>query len=166
MRRRYLSVLACLSLALLADCAAAQSRDPRSVRAPTTAAEGLEFELVTPRDQAFQIALSTLVQFGIPVTEASAASGTIKTGKYQFNAQTEAHYVLVISGSDRLSRIVMKGWFSAPTLGVANEPIVSVEHGYRTKLWKHFSRLARAIETQPMGVVVPAEEIHISPPDE
>jgi hypothetical protein len=164
LRNSHAISLASFALAALTGCAAAQGHTSQAKSTGTNPADGLEFELLVPRTQAFQLALVTLVQFGIPIADASESAGTINSGRYQFNAQTEASYSIVVSGSDRVSRVVITGRFRAPSLGITSEPITQVEYGFRANIWKHFAGLAQGIETQRLSVVIPEENIHRSPP--
>jgi hypothetical protein len=150
-----------LTAALLAQiaggaCASSSSQEePAATRAP----DGIEFELAVSRRDAFRRTLAAFVQSGLPVTEASEAAGKIETGPYQFNAQTVATYSAIIAGSERLARVGLRGTFTAPSLGITGQPITQAEYGFRARLWRHLARLARTIETQPLTVVIPDEEI-------
>jgi hypothetical protein len=150
-------------LALLAGGGCASSSSQEQLPASPTP-NGIHFELAASRRDTFRRTLVAFVQSGLPVTEASEAAGTIETGPYQFNAQTVATYRATISGSDRLARVTLRGTFTAPSLSIADEPIARAEYGFRARLWRHLARLARTIETQPLTVVIPDEEVVRSTP--
>lgn len=162
MARATLTTMFTLSLAAAVACGA---RSRESALSGEAAGNEIEFELAVPRRQAFQRALVAFVQFGLPITEASEAAGTIRTGPYQFNGQMVATYSVSVSGSDRVARIALRGSFSAPSLGVEREPIREAQYGFRANLWRHLSRLARTIETQGLTYVVPDEEVRRANPD-
>jgi hypothetical protein len=128
---------------------------------PTVSRDGIEFELAVPRRDAFQRALVAFVHFGLPVVEASETAGTIRTGPYQFG-EALATYSAAVSGSDRVARVTLRGVFSAPSLGVERQPIAEAEYGFRADLWRHLSRLARTIETQPLSRPIPDELVRRS----
>jgi hypothetical protein len=145
-------------------CATNASRDQGA--SDPKATEGIEFELAVAQPDAFQKVLHSFFQFGLPITEASQGAGSVSTGPYRFNSEMIATYHATVLGSGpTTTRIRLRGSFTAPTLGVREEPIRAAEYGFRAKLWRHLSRLARAIETQPLSTVVPDEEIHRHPPN-
>jgi hypothetical protein len=158
MRRRIVIAVAGLGVAAAGACAAASSQRYGPRVAPP---DGIEFELAMSRRDAFQRALLNFMLFGLPVVEASEAAGTVRTGPYQFG-EAVATYSVAVSGSDRVARVALRGVFSAPSLGVERQPILEAEYGFRALLWRHLSRLARAIETQGVGRTIPEELIHRS----
>jgi hypothetical protein len=155
-----------LTAALFAQIAggACASSSSQEQPPPSPAPHGIEFELAVSRRDAFRRTLVAFVQSGLPVTEASEAAGTIETGPYQFNAQTVATYRATVSGSERLARVGLRGTFTAPSLGITGQLISQAEYGFRARLWRHLARLARTIETQPLTVVIPDEEVVRSTP--
>ena len=161
MSRKFAATAAVFALIAGGACASSSSQEQRpAARAP----HGIHFELAASRHDTFRRTLVAFVQSGLPVTEASEAAGTIETGPYQFNAQTVATYRATISGSDRLARVTLRGTFTVPSLAIADEPITQAEYGFRARLWRHLARLARTIETQPLTVVTPDEEVVRSTP--
>jgi hypothetical protein len=160
---RKLTLTAAL-LVQIAGGACASTSSSQEEPTPSRGPDGIEFELAVSRLDAFRRTLVAFVQSGLPVTEASEAAGTIETGPYQFNAQTVATYRATISGSERLARVGLRGTFTAPSLGITGQPINHAEYGFRARLWRHLARLARTIETQPLTVVIPDEEIIRSTP--
>jgi hypothetical protein len=161
MSRRIVGVLAGLGVVAAGACAAVKSQN-RPLAAPLS--DGITFELAVSRRDAFQRTLVAFVHFGLPVTDASEAAGTIRTGPYQFG-EAVATYSAAISGSDRIARVALRGVFSSPSLGVERQPIARAEYGFRVNLWRHLSRLARTIETQGVSTPIPEELVRRSTPE-
>ena len=169
MRPRWLRTPALLFLhlsmaTLLSGCAPARSQQPAAVRSAPDG-EGITFELAGSKEQTFRRALQAFVSFGLPVDEASLSAGSITTGPYQWGAAMSTTYEISIRGTDRLSRVLLRGTVTAPELGFRGEPITEAQFGVRAKFWSHLSRLARTIETQPLAQVIPEEMVHRSRPD-
>ena len=158
MSGRVVGVLAALGVVAASACAAVKPQDGPPAAPP---GDGITFELAVSRREAFQRALVAFVQFGLPVTDASEAAGTIRTGPYQFGEAT-ATYSAAVSGSDRIARVALRGVVSAPSLGIERQPIARAEYGFRANLWRRLSRLARTIETQGLSTPIPEELVRRS----
>ena len=152
-------------LCLAAGVACAANTQPRTGFPSSRAGEGIELELAVAEPEAFQRVLRSFVQFGLPIIEASEAGGTVRTGPYQFNSEMIATYGGYVTSSGRTTRIVLRGSFTAAALGLKDEAIREAQYGFRAKLWRHLSQLARAIETEPLVTVVPQAEVKVKPPN-
>ena len=150
-----------LALALAAcPPATAQQRAPAA-----PAPGGIGFELAVPREQVFQRVVAAFVQHGLPIAEASAESGVVRSRPFDSGAATRSMVTVTVGGTERMARVSLRGWFSAADLGLTGEPIIEAEYGLRARLWSHLSSLARTIETRPAAVTVNMDTARVPVPD-
>jgi len=114
---------------------------------PAQAARTIEVTVRANADAARSRVVGVLVGQGLVVTIAQGP--VVQTAPYRFNPATTVVLTVNLIEQDSVTRVVLSGTYSIPTLGVRDEPMTETTSRLKGQLWSWLKAIAEKIREAP-----------------
>ena len=129
----------------LALCVCAAAAGP----VPAQSARTIEVTLSEKADSARNRVVTALIAQGLVVTQAQGP--VVQTAPYRFNPATFVVVTVNLVEQDSVTRVVLSGAYSIPTLGVRDEPMTETTSRLKGQLWSWLKAIALKVQADPRG---------------
>ena len=112
---------------------------------PAQAARTIEVTVRANADAARSRVVGVLVGQGLVVS--TAQGPVVQTAHYRFNPATTVVLTVNLIEQDSVTRVVLSGTYSIPTLGVRDEPMTETTSRLKGQLWSWLKAIALKVRS-------------------